>query len=99
VTKESLAAALQQARAAAEVAQREQQRLCDFLRAEVEQRDSDAVRASQESERVGTLLAPFHPARHHNFVHYNHYCLGLPPRSTFPQPGYCTHGIQDGNIW
>jgi len=56
VTKESLAAALQEARAAAEVAEREYQRLCDFLRAEVEQRDSDAVRASREGERVGPVL-------------------------------------------
>ena len=53
---DSLAEALQQARAAAEVAEREHQRLCDFLRAELEQRDGDAVRAALESERVGYSL-------------------------------------------
>ena len=52
MTVESLAAALRQARAAAEVDEREHQRLCDFLRAELVQRDSDAVRATLESERV-----------------------------------------------
>ena len=56
MTVEALAEALQQARAAAEVAEREHQRLCDFLRAQVQQRDSDAVRASLESERVGPLV-------------------------------------------
>ena len=67
MTNESLAAALQQARTAAEVADREHQRLCDFLRTELAQRDSDAVRASLESEQVSTLLDALLTARLHKY--------------------------------
>jgi hypothetical protein len=63
VTMETLAEALEQSHAAADAAEREHEKLCDFLRSEVEQRDRDAVRAAEEAERVRRFLGQlFHAA-------------------------------------
>ena len=54
---ETLAEALEQSHAAADAAEREHEKLCDFLRSEVEQRDRDAVRAASEAERVRRIIS------------------------------------------
>ena len=52
MTVQSLAEALERSHATAEASEREHEKLCDYLRTELEQRDRDAVRAAAETELV-----------------------------------------------